>query len=143
MAPAGVGSHSYTAQRLQVSPCGNQSKRRVWMSGLIGIAVLLGLMFFLELPVGLAMGVVGLGGLWYLLTPEAAFSTVATEIWATFSSYGLSVIPLFVWMGQICFYSGVNEKLYSTAYTWMGRTRGGLAMSTIMACAGFAAICGF
>jgi C4-dicarboxylate transporter, DctM subunit len=112
------------------------------MSGLVGIAALLGLMFFLELPVGLAMGVVGLGGLWYILTPEAAFSTVATEIWATFSSYGLSVIPLFVWMGQICFYSGVNEKLYSTAYTWMGRTRGGLAMSTIMACAGFAAICG-
>jgi len=112
------------------------------MVGLLGIVVLLGLMFFVELPVGLAMGLVGLGGLWYLLGSEAAMSVVGTELWGTFSSYGLSVIPLFVWMGQICFYSGVNENLYNTAYTWMGRIRGGLAMSTIMACAGFAAICG-
>ena len=110
------------------------------MVGLLGIAILLALMFFVELPVGLAMGLVGLGGLWYLLGPEAAMSVVGTELWGTFSSYGLSVIPLFVWMGQICFYSGVNENLYNTAYAWMGRIRGGLAMSTIMACAGFAAI---
>ncbi|MGD9817333.1 MAG: TRAP transporter large permease [Desulfomonilaceae bacterium] len=112
------------------------------MSGLVGIIILMALMFLLEIPVGLAMGVVGVGGLWYLVTPEAAFNLLGTEIWTTFSQYGLSVIPLFVWMGQICFYSGVNENLYSTAYTWMGRTRGGLAMSTVMACAGFAAICG-
>ena len=112
------------------------------MVGLLGIVILLCLMFLVELPVGLAMGLVGLGGLWYLLGSEAAMSVVGTELWGTFSSYGLSVIPLFVWMGQICFYSGVNENLYNTAYTWMGRIRGGLAMSTIMACAGFAAICG-
>ena len=112
------------------------------MVGLLGIAILLALMFLVELPVGLAMGLVGLGGLWYLLGLEAGMSVVGTELWGTFSSYGLSVIPLFVWMGQICFYSGVNENLYNTAYTWMGRIRGGLAMSTIMACAGFAAICG-
>ena len=112
------------------------------MVGLAGIIILMILMFFLEIPVGLAMGVVGVGGLWYLVTPEAALNLLGTEIWTTFSQYGLSVIPLFVWMGQICFYSGVNENLYNTAYTWMGRTRGGLAMSTVMACAGFAAICG-
>lgn len=112
------------------------------MIGLAGIAILMLLMFFLEIPVGLAMGVVGVGGLWFLVSPEAAFNLLGTEIWTTFSQYGLSVIPLFVWMGQICFYSGVNENLYNTAYTWMGRVRGGLAMSTIMACAGFAAICG-
>ena len=112
------------------------------MVGLLGIAILLALMFFVELPVGLAMGLVGLGGLWYVLGLEAGMSVVGTELWGTFSSYGLSVIPLFVWMGQICFYSGVNENLYNTAYAWMGRIRGGLAMSTIMACAGFAAICG-
>lgn len=112
------------------------------MSGLFGITALMLLMFLLEIPVGLAMGVVGVGGIWALVTPEAALNLLGTEIWTTFSQYGLSVIPLFVWMGQICFYSGVNENLYNTAYTWMGRTRGGLAMSTIMACAGFAAICG-
>ncbi len=112
------------------------------MSGLFGITALMLLMFLLEIPVGLAMGVIGVGGIWALVTPEAALNLLGTEIWTTFSQYGLSVIPLFVWMGQICFYSGVNENLYNTAYTWMGRTRGGLAMSTIMACAGFAAICG-
>lgn len=110
--------------------------------GLLGIVILLCLMFFLELPVGLAMGIVGLGGLWYLLTPDAAVAMLGNEIWNVFSKYGLTVIPMFILMGQICFYSGVNKTLYETAYTWMGRTRGGLSMATIMACAGFAAICG-
>ncbi len=110
--------------------------------GLVGIAVLLFMMFFLELPVGLAMGVVGLGGLWYILTPDAAMAMLGNEVWSVFSKYGLTVIPMFILMGQICFYSGVNQSLYKTAYTWMGRTRGGLSMATIMACAGFAAICG-
>ncbi len=112
------------------------------MIGLIGIAALLIFLFLLELPVGFAMGVVGLAGLWYILTPEAALALVGAEIWVTFSKYGLSVIPLFILMGQICFYSGVNKSLYRTAYTWLGRTRGGLAMATILACAGFSAICG-
>ncbi len=112
------------------------------MTGLIGIVVLLLLLFLLELPVGFAMGIVGLAGLWYVISPEAALSLVGTEIWTTFSKYGLSVIPPFIFMGQVCFYAGVNRNLYDTAYTWMGRTRGGLAMATIAACAGFSAICG-
>ncbi len=111
-------------------------------AGLLGIFILLCLMFFLEIPVGLAMGIVGLGGLWCLLTPEAALSMLGNEIWNVFPKYGLTVIPMFILMGQVCFYSGVNKNLYETAHTWMGRTRGGLAMATIMACAGFAAICG-
>jgi len=111
-------------------------------AGLLGIGILLCLMFFLELPVGLAMGIVGVGGLWYVLTPDAAITMLGNEIWSVFHKYGLTVIPMFILMGQICFYSGVNKTLYETAYTWMGRTRGGLAMATIMACAGFAAICG-
>jgi tripartite ATP-independent transporter DctM subunit len=100
------------------------------------------LLFLLEMPVGFAMALVGLGGMWYVLSPTAALSTLGTEIWETFANYGLTVIPMFILMGQICFYSGVNESLYKTAYTWMGRIRGGLAMATVMACAGFAAICG-
>ena len=112
------------------------------MTGLIGIIALLLLMFLLEMPVGFAMGMVGLGGIWYVLSSEAALSTLGTEIWETFANYGLTVIPMFILMGQICFYSGVNESLYKTANTWMGRLRGGLAMATVMACAGFAAICG-
>jgi tripartite ATP-independent transporter DctM subunit len=110
--------------------------------GLLGIVILLLLMFLLELPVGLAMGLVGLGGLWYILTPDAAITMIGNELWNVFPKYGLTVIPMFILMGQICFYSGVNQALYKTAYTWMGRTRGGLSMATIMACAGFSAICG-
>jgi tripartite ATP-independent transporter DctM subunit len=112
------------------------------MSALIGIVVLMVLLFFLEMPVGFAMGIVGLGGMWCVLSSEAALATIGTEIWETFANYGLTVIPMFILMGQICFYSGVNENLYRTAFTWMGRLRGGLAMATVMACAGFAAICG-
>lgn len=112
------------------------------MTGLVGIIILLLLLFLAELPVGIAMGVIGLGGLAYVLGTEAAVALVGTEIWTTFSKYGLSVIPLFILMGQICFYSGVNRNLYETAYTWLGRTRGGLAMATILACSGFSAICG-
>jgi len=67
---------------------------------------------------------------------------LATVTWDTFSSYGLTVIPLFIFMGQIAFYSGVNEKLYTAAFTWVGHIRGGLAMATVMACAAFSAICG-
>jgi len=112
------------------------------MTGLLGIIVLMLLLFLLEMPVGFAMALVGLCGMWYVLTPDAALATLGTEIWETFANYGLTVIPMFILMGQICFYSGVNESLYKTAYTWMGRIRGGLAMATVMACAGFAAICG-
>jgi tripartite ATP-independent transporter DctM subunit len=67
---------------------------------------------------------------------------VSSVLWDTFSKYGLTVIPLFIFMGQIAFYSGVNEKLYNAAYKWVGQIRGGIAMATIMACSAFAAICG-
>ena len=115
------------------------------MIGIIGIVILLFLMFLVELPVGFAMGIVGFAGLWYVLTPEAALALVGTEIWTTFSKYGLSVIPLFILMGQICFYSGVNKSLYQTAYKWMGanpRRPCDGQHGTIIACAGFSAICG-
>ena len=76
------------------------------MSALIGIVVLLVLLFFLEMPVGFAMGIVGLGGMWCVLSSEAALATIGTEIWETFANYGLTVIPMFILMGQICFSFG-------------------------------------
>jgi len=112
------------------------------MVGLIGIVILLGVMIFLQMPVGFAMALMGFLGLWYVTGIHSALSTIGTETWSIFSSYGLTVIPLFILMGTICFYSGVNKSLYETAYKWLGRTRGGIAMATIMACAGFSAICG-
>lgn len=110
--------------------------------GLLGIVVLLAVIFLTRIPVGFAMGILGFAGFALVLNLGAAKGMLGTEIWRVFSNYGLTVIPLFILMGQICFYSGVNERLYKSAYTWMGFIRGGIAMATVLACAGFAAICG-
>lgn len=112
------------------------------MVGMIGIIILLVVMIVLQMPVGFAMAMVGFCGLWYVTGLDSALSMIGTDTWANFSSYGLTVIPLFILMGTVCFHSGVNKNLYDTAYKWFGRTRGGIAMATVMACAGFAAICG-
>ena len=67
---------------------------------------------------------------------------VGTEIFSNFSSYTLSVIPMFVWMGFIAYYSGVGTNLYALANRFLGRLPGGLAIATQAACAIFGAICG-
>ncbi len=110
--------------------------------GIAGIVALLLILFFLGIPVGFAMGIVGFFGFCYLVSFKAGLNMVSSVLWETFSKYGLTVIPLFIFMGQIAFYSGVNEKLYNAAYKWVGQIRGGIAMATIMACSAFAAICG-
>ena len=110
--------------------------------GITGIVALLLILFFLGIPVGFAMGIVGFCGFCYLVSFKAGLNMVSSVLWDTFSKYGLTVIPLFIFMGQIAFYSGVNEKLYNAAYKWVGQIRGGIAMATIMACSAFAAICG-
>ncbi len=110
--------------------------------GIIGIVVLLSAMLFLEIPVGFVMALIGFLGVSYVVSPQAALGLIGNDFWSTFSSYGLTIIPLFILMGEICFYSDVNSKLYNAAYKWLGHIRGGLAMATVMACAGFAAISG-
>jgi C4-dicarboxylate transporter DctM subunit len=110
--------------------------------GILGIIVLLMMLFFLGTPVGFAMGIVGFCGFCYLISFKAGLNMLGSVLWETFSKYGLTVIPLFIFMGQIAFYSGVNEKLYKAAYRWVGQIRGGVAMATIMACSAFSAICG-
>jgi len=112
------------------------------VDGIIWTLFMLACMFFLRIPVGFVMAIVGFIGIGYGVSWKAALNMVGTDLWQTFSAYGLTVIPMFVLMGQICFYSEVNERLYRTAYRWFGSIRGGLAITTIMACAGFAAICG-
>lgn len=111
-------------------------------AGILGTVLLLVAIFLFRIPVGFAMGIIGFGGFAYVLNWNAATGMLGTELWNVFSNYGLTVIPLFILMGQICFYSGVNERLYKSAYAWMGEIRGGIAMTTVLACAGFAAICG-
>lgn len=110
--------------------------------GIIGIVILLLVLFFLGMPVGFAMGIVGFCGFWYVVSFKAAVTVVGTDIWGTFSKYGLTVVPLFIFLGYIAFNSGIAERLYNTAYKWFGHWRGGLAIATIGADELFAAICG-
>ncbi len=110
-------------------------------AGIVGIGVLL-IMFLLRMPVAFAMALVGLAGFAYLATPEAALSILARDVFEQFTSYPLSVIPMFILMGSFAFAAGISRRLYDTAYTWIGQLRGGLTMATVLACAGFAAICG-
>lgn len=110
--------------------------------GITGILLLLVILFVFGMPVGFAMGLVGFIGFSVVISLDAGFNMLATVTWDTFSKYGLTVIPLFIFMGQVAFYSGVNEKLYTAAYTWVGHIRGGIAMATVLACSAFAAICG-
>ncbi|MFH1488828.1 MAG: TRAP transporter large permease [Pseudomonadota bacterium] len=109
--------------------------------GILGILILI-ILLFSNMPVGFVMGMVGLCGFCYVKTWEAGLSLLAGDVWDVFSSYGLTVIPLFILMGQIAFYAGISRRLYDAAYVLFGNRRGGLAMATVMACAGFAAICG-
>ena len=110
--------------------------------GIIGILVLLLVLFFLGMPVGFAMAVVGFCGFSYAISFTAALNMVSTDIWFTFSKYGLTVIPLFVFMGYLAFSAGIAERLYNAAYKWVGHWPGGLAIATIGADELFAAICG-
>ncbi|MBE9573514.1 MAG: TRAP transporter large permease subunit [Proteobacteria bacterium] len=111
------------------------------VTGIAGIGLLL-LLFLLRMPVAFAMAFVGVAGFAYLSDPGPALSLLAQDIFEQFSSYPLTVIPMFILMGTFAFASGISRRLFDTTYTWVGQLRGGLTMATVLACAGFAAICG-
>lgn len=104
--------------------------------------ILLFVLMALRMPVSFAMILAGFIGNAYMISTDAALYMLATNVWGQLSSYGLSVIPLFVFMGQLAYHSGITERLYDAAYKWVGRLPGGLAGTTILSSAGFAAICG-
>ena len=109
--------------------------------GIIGIIFLI-ILFVLRMPVGFAMAMVGFVGFSYLVSLGAGLDILARDIFYTFSSYSLTVIPMFVFMGCIASGAGMSKRLYDAGYLVLGKLRGGLAMATIAGCAGFAAICG-
>ncbi len=109
--------------------------------GVLGCVALLVLLIS-SMPVAFAMAIVGFVGFALIRTPDAAASMMAADLYNTFSSYSLTVIPLFVLMGQIAFHAGISRRLFNTAYHWVGPLPGGLAMATVGACAAFGAICG-
>jgi len=110
-------------------------------AGITGIIMLL-VLFLLRMPVAFAMAFVGVAGFAYLGGLESALALLAQDIFETLSSYPLSVIPMFILMGSFAYASGISKRLYQSSYTWVGQLRGGLTVATVLACAGFAAICG-
>ncbi|MDW8312643.1 MAG: TRAP transporter large permease [Burkholderiales bacterium] len=107
-----------------------------------GFAVLLALIF-LRLPIGLAMGLCGLVGAWLMYGNVAPILNQLKHFtYATFSNHSLSVVPLFLLMGQFAMVGGLSRALFKAAEVWLGHRRGGIALAAVGACAGFGAICG-
>ncbi len=107
----------------------------------IGFGIVL-VLVLLRMPIAFAMGLVGMAGYMYETSFRGALSMVSRLIIDTSQDYGLSVIPLFILMGLFVNKGGISRELYQVSYAFLGHLRGGLAMATIVACGGFAAICG-
>ncbi|WP_258360410.1 TRAP transporter large permease [Moorella sulfitireducens] len=109
--------------------------------GLLGIIVLL-LLMLTRMPIGFIMALVGFVGVMLVNSLPAAMGVLKTVPYSTVSSYNLSVIPLFILMGEFASRCGLTEGLYNAVYKVIGHLKGGLAMATILACGLFGAICG-
>jgi tripartite ATP-independent transporter DctM subunit len=109
--------------------------------GVLGCVALI-LLPLSSMPVAVVMGLVGVVGFAAVISTRAALTVLQSDLFDTFANYGLTVIPLFVFMGQVAFHAGISRRLYNAAYHWLGWMRGGMAMATVGACAAFGAICG-
>ena len=108
---------------------------------LIGLAAMMALSF-LRVPIAISMGLVGFLGLWWMRGLGPSMASATTVVYESGFQYTLSVVPLFILMGNFVTRAGMSKELYRAAYTFVGHLRGGLAMATVLACAGFGAICG-
>ncbi|MDR1874972.1 MAG: TRAP transporter large permease [Synergistaceae bacterium] len=107
----------------------------------LGVVVLV-ILLLLGMNIGLTMAIVGFAGFWTVRGFVPAFGLLKTIPFSNAMNYSFTVIPLFILMGQFAFHSGLSADLFEAADKWLGRFKGGLAMATVAACAGFAAICG-
>lgn len=110
-------------------------------TGLLGLAAMF-LLIIAQVPVGVAMGVVGVIGTGLIIGFGPALTLLATEPSAAMAAEGLAVIALFLLMGNLAHAGGLSDELYRLAYAYLGHRRGGLIFATIGACAGFGAVCG-
>jgi len=110
--------------------------------GVYGIVIMFAVLFLLRMPAGFTMAIVGFLGVAYVTSFKAALGMIGTDMWNIFSNYGLTVIPMFILVGEFVHYAGYNHGLYHATYKWFGHFKGGLAITTIMACAAFSAISG-
>ena len=109
--------------------------------GLLGILCFL-VLAILGLPVADAMLGVGIAGYAILASPNAAVKLVAIDLFSNFTSYNMSVVAMFTWMGYLALYSGIGGKLFDFAHKMIGHWPGGLAVASELACALFGAVCG-
>lgn len=109
--------------------------------GIIGITALF-VLILSRMPVGFLMAIIGFAGFAAIVSVDASLNLLAKDFFSVFGSYNLTVIPLFVLMGQIAFHSGISKRLFDAAYKFIGHLPGGLAIATVGACAAFSAICG-
>ncbi len=110
--------------------------------GIAGCVVLL-LLLLASVPVGFALALVGTAGFAIAAgNPQAAYHLVVSVTYDNFSKYDLSVIPLFILMGQVAFYAGISRRVFDVAYAWLGRLPGGLGLAAMGACTLFCSICG-
>lgn len=107
----------------------------------LGFVVLFALML-LRVPVGMAMGLVGVTGYAWIVGPGPALKLVGQTSMRTVTDYTFGVIPMFMLMGALVSVSGVSRELFKAANSMIGHLRGGLGVATVLACGGFAAICG-
>jgi len=108
---------------------------------LIGLAVLL-VLAFLRIPIAFVMALVGFAGMAWVNSPTAALYNVGQTAFDAAINYELSVVPLFVLMGNFVARAHLAAELYNASNTFLGHRKGGLAMATVVACGGFSAICG-
>ena len=109
--------------------------------GIIGLAALLAL-FLTGIELGFAMALIGFLGFSYIMTFQAGLNLLAKDLFDVTSNYGFTVIPLFIFMGQIAANAGVAKRLYNAAYKFLGHIPGGLAIATVAGATAFKAICG-
>jgi tripartite ATP-independent transporter DctM subunit len=107
----------------------------------IGLLAML-ILAFARVPLAIAMGLVGFAGLWWMRGLNPALASVTSTVYEAGFEYTLSVVPLFILMGNFVTRAGMSRELYRAAFTLVGHFRGGLAMATVMACAGFGSVCG-
>jgi len=110
-------------------------------TGLVGLVALFALIA-LRIPIGIAMAVIGYAGICWLLNVEAGTAILGISPFTTQCAYTVSVVPLFVLMGNFASYAGLTKGAYDATNKWLGQLPGGLAIATIGGCAGFAAVCG-
>ena len=109
---------------------------------LIAFAAMLTLVIVVRMPIAFAMGLVGFVGFGLMTSFSGSMAMASIITYDTGLNYGLSVVPLFILMGNFVSRAGLSDELYTAANAFLGHRRGGLAMATVVACGGFSAVCG-